>query len=165
MPGIRDYPEAASVDPSDAFVIDRIGTGTMFVASSNLQSGNPYFCAFEFLGGTPPLTNEVMGGHVFTAAVNTTINFAGIVVSGNFVQAQGHCETNPASSFTATIYKVSGGVSTSIGTMVISTLGAFTFAVAAIQSFAQGDSLKFVAPSGTDASLANLWWTIPAVLA
>ena len=106
-----------------------------------------------------------MGGHIYPAAVNTTIDFAVVTFSSTTANAVGHCEVNPTATSTAVIYHVASGVSTSIGTMAISTLGVFTFAVAAAQLFAVGDSLKFVAPSGTDATLANLWWSIPGTLA
>lgn len=38
MPVIRDYPQATSLEPTDAFVIDREGVGTMYVEASVLQA-------------------------------------------------------------------------------------------------------------------------------
>lgn len=35
MPLIRNYPQAVSLQPTDAFVIDRVGTGTMFIEEQN----------------------------------------------------------------------------------------------------------------------------------
>lgn len=134
----------------------------MYITGASVESGAPFIVPFEFLGGTPPLSNELMGGYVFTVAVSFAVNLAQ-PLSGATPQA--HCETNPASTFTVTIYKITGGVSTSIGTMVISTAGAFTFTVAVAPSFAVGDSIKFAAPSGVDGSLANLWWSLLGVTA
>lgn len=39
MPQIRQYPQAGSILATDAFVIDRIGQGTMFVENTNLTQG------------------------------------------------------------------------------------------------------------------------------
>lgn len=38
MPAIRDYPQATSLVSTDAFVIDRLTTGTMFIEALNLSS-------------------------------------------------------------------------------------------------------------------------------
>lgn len=39
MPLVRDYPEATSLEPTDAFIIDRVGVGTMFVEAFVLSGG------------------------------------------------------------------------------------------------------------------------------
>jgi hypothetical protein len=39
MPRIRDYTQATSLAPTDAFVIDRVGVGTLYVDASALTSG------------------------------------------------------------------------------------------------------------------------------
>jgi hypothetical protein len=36
MPDIRQYPQATSLLPSDAFVIDRLGIGTMYITADDL---------------------------------------------------------------------------------------------------------------------------------
>lgn len=153
MPLIRSYPQATTLNPTDAFVIDRIGTGTMYVDSANLGSGAPYEASFEFFG-LPPAASELMGGHFFPVGVSFGTN-----MTSSYGVSGGFCTVAPASAFSATVYHVTGGVATSIGTMGISTLGAFSFSTSAV-TFAAGDSISFNGPASPDAALENLWWTI-----
>lgn len=46
MPGIRAYPQASSLLATDAFVIDRLGAGTMFIEGEALD-GTPSLIASE----------------------------------------------------------------------------------------------------------------------
>jgi len=39
MPGIRQYPQATENAPTDAFVFDREGAGTMYIEAQNMASG------------------------------------------------------------------------------------------------------------------------------
>lgn len=116
--------------------------------------------AFEFLGGSPPITNEIMGQYTLVRAVLFPANWNGVLTGG--VAAQGRCQTNPTGSFTITIYRNA----TSVGTIVISTAGVFTFTTTAGATVAAypGDTLFFQAPSSTDATLANVSWTISGAL-
>ncbi len=157
MPLIRSYPPASELDPTDAFVLDRIGTGTMYIEGLNLIAGAPYVAAFEFLGD-PALTSEILGAHTFTLAAAFTANLFGAV---------GFCDpaSLPTATFVADIYHIAGAVSTHIGTMTISTHGAFTFSVAVAPTFAAGDSIKFVGPTVIDATATNFWWSLLGAVA
>lgn len=70
MPRIRDYPEAGSLNPTDAFVIDREGMGTMFIDAQNM-------------GQSVAVSDE---GTLLTSAV-TSINFVGDGVTATAVGA------------------------------------------------------------------------------
>ncbi len=60
MPRFRDYPEATSIDPTDAFVLDRIGVGTMYV--EGLGTGTASRCiTYVIDGGGSELTTGVAG--------------------------------------------------------------------------------------------------------
>lgn len=108
---------------------------------------------FEFLGGVPPVTNEVMGLISFPVQTSFSCNFAG---------ATGKCLVNPTGTVTANITK-NGSV---IGHMVISTSGVFTFTTVTCATlvYAVGDYMSIVAPSGVDATLANLAWSFIGVM-
>lgn len=156
MPLIRDYPQVIQLLPTDAFVIDRIGVGTEYIEAGSFETGAPYEAAFEFLGGTPPIANELLGGKSFPVAVAFAVNFAG---------ASFHVETPPAAPYVSAVYQISGGVSTAIGSMTIATNGVFTFAIAVAPTFAVGDSIKFGGNATPDTQLANFWWSLYGTLA
>lgn len=111
---------------------------------------------FEFLGGTPPITLELMGAYRFLRACTFPSNFAG---------SSGNCAAPPTTgNFTITI-KQNG---TAIGTITVTeTTGVFAFATigGAAPSFAADDDLTFVAQAGLDASFANAWWTLTGTVA
>lgn len=121
-----------------------------------------YEIAFELMGGTPPAQNEVIGMHVFAAAVQFGVGWGQLATPS---AAFGQCLTNPTAPVTATCFKVSGGVQTTVGTFVIATNGAFTFATAAnaVINFAAGDLMYWETLGTADISLANLAWTIVGV--
>ncbi len=149
-PTIRGYTRATSLEPTDAFELDRIGVGTMYIEGADLAVGAPYEKSWEFLGD-PALSSEILGGGIFTVAVDFPSGFGGV----------GFCDpdTLPIATFTANIYQIAAGTPTLIGTMEIATDGAFTFTVPAT-SFAAGDSIKFLGPSVPDATAANFWWAL-----
>ncbi len=157
MPQIRAYPQATVLDPTDAFVLDRIGTGTMYIEGLNLIAGAPYVAAFEFLGD-PATSDEILGAHPFTLSVAFSADLNGAV---------GFCDpaSLPTATFVADIYHIASAVSTHIGTMTISTLGTFTFSVAVAPTFAAGDSIKFVGPTVVDLTATNFWWSILGAVA
>jgi VCBS repeat-containing protein len=76
-----------------------------------------------------------------------------MVFADDFAGSRGNCGTNPTGSFAMDVQK--NGVS--VGTITISTGGAFTFATSGSSvSLAAGDVLKVVAPSSADATCANV---------
>lgn len=150
MPRIRDYPEAGSLEPTDAFVIDREGVGTMFVEGDVFLVGAPYLFSWSNLG--PILgDSEIMGGHVFALACSLPANMVGTTFAID-------PSSLPAAEVTAIIYKVSAGSATSFGTMTIETDGSFSITSTAT-SFAISDLIEFRGPGTHDTNFSNMWMT------
>jgi hypothetical protein len=105
-----------------------------------------------FFPGTPA-SNQLIMVHVLARSASMLANFGG---------AYGHIGTNPTSSFVATVWKNS----TQIGTVTVSTGGAFTFATigGVTVSLAAGDVIEVVAPSSADATAANIAFTFKAAI-
>jgi hypothetical protein len=150
MPRFREYPEAGSLEPTDAFAIDRIGVGTMFIEGEAMSVGSPYLFSWSNLG--PALgDSEIMGGHVFALGCSIPANMTGTV----FAVDQSSLPTGP---ITADVLQVSGVTETSVGTMTIQADGSYAFStVAAIYQI--GDLVKFVGPAAHDGRFANMWLT------
>lgn len=102
-----------------------------------------------FFPGGPPSSNQLIGK--FVAA-------RGFTFPGDFVDSVGHVGTNPTGSFAITVSV--GGVS--VGTITIGTGGAFTFTTVsnAPVSIIAGDVIEFEAPGSTDASVADIAFTL-----
>lgn len=130
-------------------MLDRLGVGTLYIEADEWPLG-VYAAAFEFLGGTPALASEIMGMHSIAAACTFAADFAGSV---------GFTLNDPVSTFTAAIFQNS--LSNQIGTMSVSTAGAFSFTTTGglPVSCAIGDVLIIQAPGITVEGLANLSWT------
>jgi hypothetical protein len=111
--------------------------------------------AHEFLGGTPPLSNEVMQLTTFDYALSFPAGFAS-------PQSYGYVAFAPTSTFVISLTKISGGVQTTCGTITIGASGVFAFATTGNLpvSFAIGDTLKATAPAGVDATAADFSWTL-----
>ncbi len=104
-----------------------------------------------------PTASEVLALHIAAVAFTLPANFA----SPN---SKGVIGTNPTASFAIDVQRqvnATGAFST-IGTITISTGGAFTFATASgtAKAIAVNDVLKFVAPGTADATAANAAITI-----
>ena len=58
MPVFRQYPEALSLRPTDAFLIERVNSGTMYIEASNMNfaSYGGYDIAMGFQGTLPTST-------------------------------------------------------------------------------------------------------------
>ena len=113
---------------------------------------------FEFLGGVPPVTSEVMGAYRFLRACTFPANWDG--TSLGLKAASGACKAAPSTgNFVITVYKNASPVGT---ITVAQTTGVFTFATSGggVVNFAVDDDMTFVAQSGLDASFANAWWTL-----
>lgn len=157
MPLIRSYPQAPSLQPTDAFVIDRNGIGTLYIEATGIfLSGAPYVASFSFFGAIPN-SSELIGAHFFPIATSFLGNF--VEPTGITGVSGGGCLSDPTATFTAIVKKLSGGVQTTIGSMVISTLGILSFNTTAT-NFAAGDSVQFFGPVSADASIQDIWWSI-----
>lgn len=114
--------------------------------------------SFEFMGGTPPLSNEVMGLYVADRSQRFYANFNGGSVGG--VAAFGMVRVNPTATFAMIVYRNASEV---IGGISVSTGGVYSFTTVGGVSFdlTAGQYLKIVAPSSTDATFADASWTLP----
>jgi|CryBogDrversion2_1035201.scaffolds.fasta_scaffold42959_2 hypothetical protein len=65
MPTFRQYPQASSIQPTDAFVIDRVGQGTMYITDNNLLGSVAF----------PPLAAAPANPSVGTAYYDTTLGY------------------------------------------------------------------------------------------
>ena|ERR1051326_3534167 len=91
----------------------------------------------------------------FNSAITLPIGLAG----SNF-----YVGTNPASAATFLLTRISGGTPTSIGSVAISTGGAFTVTFASAVAFAVGDVLEVTAPSPQDSALSDVGLNFFALL-
>lgn len=98
---------------------------------------------------TTPEASEVLLRYTFTEAIQFADDFAG---------SDGNVATNPASSFVLSI----GRNGSAIGSITISTAGAFTFATTGTgtEAFAVGDELTITGPSVADTTIANASYTL-----
>lgn len=159
MPLIRQYPQADTLENADAFVIDRIGVGTMYIDGADVfLTGAPYAAACSFFG-QPPTGSQIIGGHFFPVAVTFGENFASTLgASGGYASAA------PTVAYTARVNHIASGVSTDIGSMTIATDKTFSFLTDAV-TFGAGDSVQFVGASVADATLQDFWWTFMGAVA
>ena len=112
--------------------------------------------SFEFLGG-PPTSSQIIALCPLPIAITLQPNLSGSV---------GYAATLPTATFTFLVNQIRAGVTTQVGTVVISTAGAFTFTslTGLAVPFNAGDTLECVAPSMTDATLADFAWTFYALV-
>ena len=84
-----------------------------------------------------------------------------ITVPSGLVGSVAYAGTAPAASAAFTVSKVSGGSSTSLGTITISTSGTVSLAGAG-GSLAAGDVLRLTAPGTQDTALSDVGITVLA---
>jgi len=121
---------------------------TYVTADSQWEAKAPaYDLVSSFVG------NPGDGATVMILTFTRSVTFA-----ANFSGSQGTVGTNPTATATYTVNKNGS----SVGTIQISTAGAFTFATSggAAVSFAAGDRLTITAPSPQDATLADVGITL-----
>jgi hypothetical protein len=122
--------------------IDYEYTGAAWAAKTY---GNAFYDIPLAYAGGPPITDEIIGALVVPRAVSLPANFAG---------SSGYIGTNPTGSFVITV-KVNGST---IGTITVSTGGAFTFATSGgtSKSITAGQRIEFIAPTSVDATAAYI---------
>lgn len=127
--------------------------GTDVEDAGTLQGSVGGIADFGFASpnGIVPTTSQVIGRTVAARTIYVPADMAG---------SKGYIATNPTASFAIDV-KVDG---TSIGTITISTGGAFTFATSGgiAQVIASGSRIEFVAPATVDATAAGIAATILA---
>jgi hypothetical protein len=114
------------------------GGGSSAVTAYNVPFGFSY----------TPVASEVLLVHAFSEAVTFQDEWLGSV---------SYCGTNPTASFTMTIKKISGGVTTTVGTIVVSTGGVATLSTSGsgTLTFNAGDVMRIEAPGVADTTIAN----------
>lgn len=140
-----------------------LGSGNWVCVAYQRASGQPLapstqYYRIGFFFTTTPAVSEVIAIHPVTDAFTLPANFAS-------PDSKGACGTNPTASFVLDVQRSLAASPTSfssIGTITISTGGAFTFATASgtSKSIAAGDVIKIVAPSPVDATCANVAVTL-----
>ena len=120
---------------------DVIWSGSAWVAQTRVR---PISCFFT----STPTSSEVLAIYVAVEPITLADDFAG---------SAGTCGVNPTATFTMNVQK--NGVT--VGTIAISTGGAFTFLTSGgAVSLVSGDVVKIVAPSSVDATVANVAATL-----
>lgn len=148
-PTIPAYNDGSPVQSTDEFIIERPGVGTLRVSGIGSGNATTYLAAFDFLGGTPPTTSEVMGIHSFPVSVT---------FPGNFTGSTGYIQIDPTATVTAIISDTGGPV----GTMVVSNTGVYSFTTTSGSpiTFGASDAMIVTAPASADATAANFGWTM-----
>lgn len=118
-------------------------------AASNGTVTLDYLVPFGFTD--PPDSSEIMLLHTFTKTVTFADEWAG---------SYGNVGTNPGSTFTFTIKKrTSGGVTTTVGTITVTSGGVITFATTGTTvSFDAGDRIQVEAQASVG-TIANAAFT------
>lgn len=142
---ISEMPDAGTLTSFEYIPV--LKNGLNYRVRADLLGGFDANIAFEFLGGAPPGSSEVIGMTSFDVPVAFDADYAG---------STGSVLTNPTSTFTANITKNG----TNVGTMAISTGGVFTFDSTGSTDYDAGDYMTIVAPSSADATIANIAWTL-----
>lgn len=128
--------------------------GGTVIATGGGTVGGPseYDVPVSYAGG-PPTSSEIIGRVVACRDINFAANFSG---------SNGYIATNPTATFAIDVQD--DGVS--IGTVSISTGGAFTFTTTSGTSkvVAAGSRLEFIAPGSADATAADIAFTLEGTL-
>jgi hypothetical protein len=150
LPQFRQYPQTDVIQPTDAFVLDRTGVGTMFVEGLGLVVNGPYIFSFSNTG-LPLTASEIVGGHVFALACSVAANMPGseVVVDPSSL---------PADTTVIVIDLIHNGVDTTLGSLTIHTDGSYVFSTAAF-SAVPGDYFRMTGPLLFDTHLANIFFT------
>lgn len=157
---IRDDGAWILVTPLEGWrVYDRLANKLMLYAATGWEEftsgggggGGDTIYRVGFFWTTAPTASEVLLLHTFTDAAT---------FGDDFADAVGDVGTNPAATFTLDVQKNGA----SVGSISISTAGAFTFTTTGTSvSFAVGDQLKIVGPA-VAGTAANASITLKGIL-
>lgn len=142
---------AVAVGAGESALVRYDGENIVPVAASSTPGSGTADLGFYFPGG-PPTSSQLLYKYVTPRAFTIPDDFAG---------ARGHVGTNPTGSFVMTV-SVAGS---SVGTITVSTGGAFTFATTGGSvAVSAGERIEIAAPSGTDATVADIAVTMQVTL-
>jgi len=134
LPQFRQYPQANSIISTDAFLIDRIGIGTMYIEAQNMPfSSNPAYDIAMNVEGSIPTSVPLF---VFNAVRSYSI-------PTNAAGSKFTVQTAPSASFALTVNHNSSPVG-SITFAANSNVGTATMTNT---SFVSGDELIVYTPS------------------
>lgn len=142
MPEVRQYPEATFLLPTDAFVIDRLGIGTMFIEAQNAFEGS-YDVAMGF-PPVPPANQVILEFVAVRPFVIPSVSNPSPPPAPIPVQSRFYAHTPPSGgSVTLIVAKNGGGV----GTIVFGDGDGFaTYTWLNDVTFAAGDILLVTSP-------------------
>jgi hypothetical protein len=151
MPSMRQYAQAMSILPTDAFLIDRIGVGTMYIEAEDfLTSAGAYDVAMNYLG-VPPASQIFLGFAVVRE----------FSLPASFTLSQAVFTTPPTNQVQLTIQRNG----TPIGTITwAATAQVGVFAGAGYSMFTAGDLIEIVSGGNLYAAadlILTLAGTIP----
>lgn len=150
MPLIRSYPEAGSLNATDAFVIDREGVGTMFIEGQFLGgSGDRVLTTFQGVGS--PGDGAWLGTEPFPVTVLYPADWGGLF---GWVLP----DSLPDDDAVFTIFKASASdpAGTQVGTVTIASDGSVTGDTSATAVTFEADTAMVVyCPDPADATLAD----------
>ena len=143
MPEFRQYPQAVSLRSTDAFLIDRVNAGTMYIEAQDMEFGAG-FSGYDIYAWSNNLADPITFNAV--RAFTLPINFSGSKFS---------VEVFPVNEVIWNVYQNESLVGTiSIGTTAI------TANIPDACTFNIGDKLKLVNPDGTNWGGANFSMTL-----
>jgi len=137
------------------------GSSTQWVVATNTGKFPITYNQLPTEVAQVPIVLPYTGKPSASLAINVPMAMA-LTLAVNFGGSVGFATTAPAATATFTVYRVVSGTPTSIGTIGISTGGAFTFTAASSTTFNIGDVLRVTAPASQDANLSDLAITFMA---
>lgn len=160
IPQIRQYPQATQLLLSDAFVIDRVGTGTMYInAQASIPTSLIWAGSMFYEGSSPPASSQFLGGWNLPVAVTMPADNATALSYGWGFHVES--TTLPTSTFIINIAKND----VLAATITVLTNGTWTYTAASgAWTLAIRDRVTAIAPSGTDATMNNFFLTMVGLI-
>lgn len=161
MPQIRDYPQATTLETGDAFPFDRIGVGTMNIQASALIPTSLAFVMSAFYQGSGPPTSSLLlrGWDVPYRMTMPDTNANALVQGWGFHVQSGSL---PTANFVINIALND----VLAATITVHTDGTWTYASSSglVWIANNQDRITAIAPSVTDATMNNFFWTMTGAL-
>ncbi len=159
MPGMRDYLQVTSLQPTDGFWIDRIGQGSEFIEAVNFIPAALVWAGNAFYeGSAPPASSQLLSG--WSMPVKAT--FPADETSARLIGWGAHVESGSLPTATFAITLALNDVLAA--TLTFHTDGTFSYVAASGAWVANvRDRVTAVAPTA-DATMNNFFFTIVGTL-